>query len=92
VLIIIKTYQQHMGLEAGALQLGRARKRSLEVEEGIHGNSCEQPSTKRHCHTEDASGIFTKHRLTRKSEGKAKVNEKMQKMVIQATRNLHLQR
>lgn len=37
MLIIIKTYQQHMGLEAGVLQLGGARKRSLEGEEGIRG-------------------------------------------------------
>ena len=44
MLIIIKTYQQHVGLEAGALQLGGARKRSLEVEEGIHSiPACSHP-------------------------------------------------
>lgn len=49
MLIIIKTYQQHVGLEAGALQLGGARKRSLEVEEDMHGIPTETSNHRQKC-------------------------------------------
>ena len=37
MLIDIKTHEQQMSLGAGPLHVGRARKRSLEEEDGIHG-------------------------------------------------------
>ena len=64
-----------MGLEAGALQLGGARKRSHKEEEGIRGIPVSSHQQNTHCNTKETSGIFTNHRLTRKSEGKATGNK-----------------
>ena len=64
-----------MSVGAGVLQVGRATKRSLEEEEGIM-SVLRMATTKKalsHCHTETTSGILTNQRLTRKSEGKARM-------------------
>ena len=92
MLIIIKTYQQHVGLEAGALQLGGARKRSLEVEEDMHGIPTETSNHRQKCTVTSKKPVKYLPTIDRKSEGKATVNKKCKKMVIQPTRNMRLQR
>ena len=77
MLTVIQTHQQQMSLGAKCLTSSQNEEEISSGKKMHPRHSYEPPPPKRH--KEATSGIFTNQRLTRKSEGKAKILQKCKK-------------
>ena len=67
----------------------RGRQQSLQEAFRRHSwNACEWPPPKRHSHTKATIEILTNQRLSRKSEGKAKILQEMLMPLYRATQKM----